>query len=196
MQLQEPLLTAFGTSLERALLRARLCSPSASQKWLARSGWLVYLLLRSVCTCDHMGRLPFTRSTSPLHQQPRQARRPGEQRPEVPLPCSLLMSVALGLSIALGPAQSTTCPHTQGAFCWLPRKILSNFPSHQKRKLLGGTWLPTWVCELLLRVWSSLPQGLPALSFLDLYSSNCLLSDLGCGNHMYCVLPCLGEASD
>lgn len=110
------------------------------------------------------------------------------------------MSVALGLSIALGPAQSfglpfsPTCPHTQGAFCRLPRKILSNFPLKSEAQTPWWDLAASRGVRTPAQSLEQSAQGLPALSFPDLYSSSRLLSGLGCGNHTYCVPPCLGEA--
>lgn len=70
-----------------------------------------------------------------------------------------------------GLLSTPPAPDTQGTFCLLPKSILSNFPFKQTNSLMGPGC--QWDTAYLL---SSL-----ALSFLDLYSSNPLLSDLDCG---------------
>lgn len=159
-------------------------------------------MLRSICICDHMGRL-FLLPTPPLPCATSLARLRGLRRglrsspPRQPaniyglgpVHCSgsgsVLQAPCLHHLSLIRKVPSAGCP---GRYCL-------TFPSSQKHTHLGGTRLPTKVCELLQSGAVCLRVS-PALSFLDPCSSNHLLSDLGCGNHKYCVLLCLGEASD
>lgn len=106
------------------------------------TGWLIYLLLRSVCICNHMGRV-FLLPTPPLPFTPSLARLRG-LRSHPPLQPANVYGLGPGhCSGSSSTLQASFLHHLSlvlkvPSFCWLPRKILSNL------SLKSEAQMPWW----------------------------------------------------